>query len=81
MKAHRTDSISLFFGVAFLLISGGYLAALYLNLDLPSMGWFIAAGLILLGIVGAVTALVPSREAAPAPPLEEDEDAAAERAR
>jgi membrane protease YdiL (CAAX protease family) len=71
MKAHRTDSISLFFGLAFLMISGGYLATAYLDLDLPGIGWFVAAGLIFLGVVGAVTALVPSRQQAPAIQREE----------
>jgi hypothetical protein len=61
MKPHRTDSLSLFFGLVFLLISGGYFAKVYLSLTLPDLGWFIAGGLILLGIVGAVTALVPPR--------------------
>ena len=64
MKSHRTDSVSLFFGLAFLMISLGYLAKVYLNLNLPSMGWFIAAGLVFLGVVGAITALIPSRRAA-----------------
>jgi len=61
MKSHRTDSVSLFFGLAFLMISLGYVAKVYLDLNLPSMGWFIAAGLVFLGIVGAITALIPSR--------------------
>ena len=86
MKSHRTDSISLFFGLAFILISLGYLANVYLNLDLPRMGWFIAAGLVFLGIVGAITALVPTRQAAPAAveqtsEPEREEDADAEQAR
>lgn len=91
MKPHRTDSISLFFGLAFVIISLGFLAKVYLNLNLPSMGWFIAGGLVFLGIVGAVTALVPTKQAAPeeqAPELEtetetetEQEDADAEQAR
>ncbi|WP_117215875.1 hypothetical protein [Allorhizocola rhizosphaerae] len=61
MKSHRTDALSLFFGVAFILISGGYLASSYLRFDLPEAGWFIAGALIFLGLVGAITALVPSR--------------------
>jgi hypothetical protein len=65
VKAHRTDSISLFFGLAFLIVSLGYLANVYLNLNLPSMGWFVAAGLVFLGIVGAITALVPTKRATP----------------
>jgi outer membrane biosynthesis protein TonB len=91
MKAHRTDSLSLFFGLAFLMISGGYLATAYIDLDLPSVGWFLAAGLIFLGVVGAITALVPSKqpetqpETQPAPlveppAVEETEERAEERA-
>jgi predicted membrane channel-forming protein YqfA (hemolysin III family) len=67
MKSHRTDALSLFFGVAFILISGGYLASSYLRFDLPEAGWFIAGALIFLGLVGAITALVPPR------PTNEDE--------
>ncbi|HZM82813.1 MAG TPA: hypothetical protein VFC19_44420 [Candidatus Limnocylindrales bacterium] len=87
MKSHRTDSVSLFFGLAFLMIAIGYLAKVYLKLDLPSMGWFIAAGLIFLGLAGAITALIPSRKAGPEPAIEPEtkelqvEDADAERAR
>lgn len=90
MKPHRTDNISLFFGLAFLIIALGYLAKVYLNLNLPSMGWFVAAGLVFLGIVGAVTALVPTKQAAapeaqaPGPETGqeiEQEDADAEQAR
>lgn len=75
MRPHRTDSVSLFFGLAFLMISLGYVANVYLDLSLPSMGWFIAAGLVFLGIVGAVTALVPTKQAAP---LEQPADLPAE---
>jgi len=90
MKAHRTDSISLFFGLAFLMISGGYLATAYLDLDLPGIGWFVAAGLIFLGVAGAVTALIPSKQQAPAVEQEaqreemeeeENDDTGAEQAR
>lgn len=85
MRSHRTDSLSLFFGLAFLMISLGYLAKVYLNLNLPAMGWFIAAGLIFLGIVGAITALVPTRKTeqpvVEQQPEDEEEDTDAERAR
>lgn len=59
MKAHRTDSLSLFFGVVFLVVALGYLAGSYLDVGLPDMGWFIAAGLIFFGLVGVIGALVP----------------------
>ena len=73
MKSHRTDSVSLFFGLAFLMIALGYLAKVYLKLDLPSMGWFVALGLIFLGIVGAITALIPSRKSEQQPVAEQQE--------
>jgi hypothetical protein len=73
MKAHRTDSVSLFFGLVFLFISLGYLASAYLDLPLPSMGWFIAGTLVFLGVAGAVTALVPSRQQATPPQVENGE--------
>lgn len=73
MRSHRTDSVSLFFGLAFLMVAVGYLANVYLNLNLPRMGWFIAAGLIFLGIVGAITALVPTRKEEP-PTIEHQQE-------
>ena len=71
MKAHRTDSLSLFFGLVFLLIAAGYVVTAYSDLELPDVGWFIAGGLVFLGIVGAITALVPSRKRPPQPSVEE----------
>jgi hypothetical protein len=68
MKSHRTDGVSLTFGVVFLVIAGWYLAARLVELDLPAMGWSVAGGLILLGLLGLVGALRTSRagDAAPA---------------
>lgn len=71
MKSHRTDNLSLFFGVAFLLVSGGYLASAHLSLELPSAGWFIAGALIFFGLVAAITALVPPSRPKPALPDEQ----------
>lgn len=67
MKAHRTDSLSLFFGLVFLLIAAGYVVTAYSDFELPEVGWFIAGGLIFLGVVGAITALIPSRKGSPDP--------------
>lgn len=80
MKAHRTDSVSLFFGVAFLLVALGFLARSYLDVRLPAMGWFVAGGLIFFGLVTAVGALVPKRakEAAEEPATEATTEAAGE---
>jgi hypothetical protein len=69
MKSHRTDGVSLTFGLVFLVIAGWYLAARLVDLDLPMMGWSVAGGLILLGLLGLVGALRTSRanEATPDP--------------
>jgi hypothetical protein len=63
MKSHRTDGVSLTFGVVFLIMAGWYLAARLVDLDLPMMGWAVAGGLIVLGLIGLAGALRSSRAA------------------
>jgi hypothetical protein len=63
MKPHRIDGVSLTFGVFFLVLAGWYLSARLVDLDLPMMGWSVAGGLILLGLLGLVGALRNSRAA------------------
>jgi Domain of unknown function (DUF1707) len=63
MKSHRTDGVSLSFGLVFLLIAGWYLAARLVDLHLATMGWSVAGGLILLGLLGLAGALRTSRTA------------------
>ncbi len=69
MKAHRTDPLSLAFGMLFLLVSLAFLANRWLDVELPDMGIFVAIGVALLGMVIAVTALVPHRK----PKVDEEE--------
>lgn len=57
MKSHRTDGVSLTFGVLFLVLASWYLLARLVDLNLPMMGWSVAGGLILLGLLGLVGAL------------------------
>jgi hypothetical protein len=64
MKSHRTDGVSLTFGLVFLVMAGWYLAARLVDLDLPMMGWSVAGGLILLGLLGLAGALRSGRAAA-----------------
>ncbi|HVT20713.1 MAG TPA: hypothetical protein VHE57_04935 [Mycobacteriales bacterium] len=49
MKQHELDSVSLFFGLVFLLVSGGYLITHTTDVQLH---WLLAlpAGLIALGV-------------------------------
>ncbi|MFS8477665.1 MAG: hypothetical protein FWJ93_01595 [Micromonosporaceae bacterium] len=63
MKAHRTDGLSLTFGLIFLAIVAWWLVAEFIDLSLPNAGWFVAGTLILLGLLGLVGALRPTRPA------------------
>ncbi|GAB4049209.1 hypothetical protein [Catellatospora paridis] len=66
MKNHRTDSVSLFFGLVFLLVAGAFLVGEVTDVELPSLGWFIAGGLIILGVLAVLGALSPRRGGDPA---------------
>ncbi|WP_442933515.1 hypothetical protein [Micromonospora sp. CPCC 206060] len=63
MKAHRTDGVSLFFGLLFLTLAVWWLLAQLLDLALPAIGWFLAGGLILVGLFGLLGALRSGRHA------------------
>ncbi|GAA2708522.1 hypothetical protein GCM10010429_21800 [Micromonospora olivasterospora] len=62
MKAHRTDLVSLVFALLFLGLAAWWLAAQLLGLALPPVGWFLAGGLILVGVLGLVGALRAGRD-------------------
>ena len=63
MKAHRTDGISLSFALVFFAIFAWWTIAQVVDLELPAVGWFVAGGLILLGVLGLVGALRSARAA------------------
>ncbi|MEV7229314.1 MULTISPECIES: hypothetical protein [Polymorphospora] len=63
MKAHRTDGVSLTFALIFLGLAGWWLLAQIFHLALPTVGWFLASGLILLGVFGLIGALRSGRSA------------------
>lgn len=67
MKAHRTDVVSFAFGLAFLGLSAWWLLARILGLALPPVGWFLAGGLILIGLLGLVGAMRSGRHPEPEP--------------
>jgi hypothetical protein len=69
MKAHRTDGLSLTFGVIFLALTGWWAVGQAVDLALPNLGWFVAGALIVLGALGLVGALRGNR--APAPPVDQ----------
>ncbi|MFG3687389.1 hypothetical protein [Micromonospora sp. NPDC047740] len=77
MKAHRTDVVSFAFGLVFLGLSVWWLLARILGLTLPPVGWFLAGGLILIGLLGLVGALRSGRHADSGPVHQRPEATAA----
>ena len=81
--ARRADLVSLFFGILFLAVAGWWAASYFLDLtwtldlNLPNLGWFVAGGLILLGVIGILSSLRRDRPPAqpPAPAVEDAPEA------
>jgi hypothetical protein len=69
MKRHRTDVVSLLFGLIFVLVVGWWTFGRSLNIGLGTLAWTIAVALILLGGLGLLGVLrgrePASREADP----------------
>ena len=61
MKAHRTDGVSLGFGVVFLLVAVWWAVSEVVNVNLPRLGWTVAGLLILFGAIGLLGAIRPRR--------------------
>lgn len=61
MKPHRTDPVSLVFGVVFLAAAGLWLTARLARLDVATVGWFMAGSLVLLGGLGLGHLLITAR--------------------
>jgi TRAP-type C4-dicarboxylate transport system permease small subunit len=57
MKRHRTDALSLAFGAVFLLVAGWWLIGRTIDVGLPTLGWAVALGLIVIGVFGLLGAL------------------------
>jgi hypothetical protein len=66
MKRHATDSVSLFFGLAFLGIAVAFLFYQVTGAQVPDVRWFLAGGLILLGLMGIFGAVRPRHGSVPA---------------
>ena len=64
MKTHRTDGLSLGFGLMFLATAAWWLFGRMLRIPLPALGWVVAAALIGFGLVGLVGAVRGGRSAA-----------------
>jgi hypothetical protein len=61
MRPHRTDALSLTFGLIFLGVVFWWVLGRRLELPLPRVGWFVAGALIVLGVVGLARALRSDR--------------------
>jgi hypothetical protein len=61
MKPHRTDPLSLVFGLIFLGGAALWLTSRMVTLQLATVGWVVAGGLIVLGGSGLVRAITTSR--------------------
>jgi hypothetical protein len=61
MKPHRTDSLSLTFGVIFLGIVVVWLFNVVANVHIQQPGWIAAGALILFGLLGLLGALRSDR--------------------
>ncbi|ROP30160.1 hypothetical protein [Couchioplanes caeruleus] len=74
MKPHRTDGISLSFGLIFLLAAFWWAVAKIVTVPLPQPGWLVAGVLILFGTIGLLGAIRGGRRAeVPAPVAAEAE--------
>jgi hypothetical protein len=57
MKTHRTDGLSLAFGLVFLVAVGWWFFGRTVDIALPQLGWLAAAALIVFGALGLFRAL------------------------
>jgi hypothetical protein len=61
MKRHATDVVALTFGCAFLALVVVWALAKTVTITLPSGGWFVAGGLVVLGLISLAAALRPTK--------------------
>ena len=64
MRPHRTDGVSLTFGLFFALIALLWAVSQVATVRLPAVGWLAACGLILFGVVGLLGAIRSGRRPA-----------------
>jgi len=61
MKPHRTDGVSLSFGLIFLVIALWWAVSRVVTVHLPAAGWLAAGGLITFGVIGLLGAIRSGR--------------------
>lgn len=70
MRPHRTDGISLSFGLIFLLAALWWAVAQVVTVRLPAVGWLVAGALILFGGLGLIGAIRSGRRTQVAAPVQ-----------
>lgn len=65
MNRHASDTVSLIFGVTFLVAAAAWLLTRWVAVQLPSAGWIVASGLVLLGVLGLISAALRRRDETP----------------
>lgn len=63
MRPHRTDGVSLSFGLIFLAVALWWAVSQVMTVHLPAMGWIVAGGLIMFGVIGLLGAIRGGRRA------------------
>ena len=71
MKPHRTDGVSLSFGLIFLLVALWWAVSQVTTVHLPAAGWLVAGGLITFGVIGLFGAIRSGHQVAEALPAAE----------
>jgi hypothetical protein len=69
MRPHRTDGISLSFGLIFLLIAFWWAVSQVTTVRLPAAGWLVAGALIFFGAAGLAGAIRSGRRTEPLAPV------------
>jgi hypothetical protein len=57
VNSHKTDALSLGFGLAFLAFAAWWQVLASVDIDLPEVGWFVAGALVVGGLLGLVVSL------------------------
>ena len=70
MKPHRTDGVSLSFGLIFLIVATWWAISQAVDVRLPNAGWLVAGALILFGVVGLLGAIRSGRRAEAVAPVQ-----------
>lgn len=78
MRPHRTDAISLSFGLIFLTVAFGWAITQVVRVELPAVGWLVAGALILFGGLGLLGAIRSGRRTEEPVPVRAEAEVLAE---